>query len=265
MTVALIAGEGMLPEVIADRLAADGNKPVVYAMREDCAAFAGTARDVTPLFRTELRATLGDMAARGVQKVIFAGLVPKTLMYRPEMLDQAARELVASLVQRDDHSLLAGIVAFVEKAGFEVVGYHELLNDLLATDGVIAGRKPTEGELADVSYGIDIARTVVPLSFGQSIIVSRRSVVAVEAMEGTDAAILRAGSLCKSGVIVKMIKQGQDVRYDIPTVGPQTLRLMARAGLSCLAIQTGWTLILDREGFLEAAREENLSVVGVDY
>ena len=265
MTVALIAGEGALPREIAKRMSDAGDKPIIYAMRENNEELLPYAREILPLFRTDIASTLKDIAMRGARKVMFAGLVPKTLMYRTSMMDDMARDFVSSLEGRDDHSLLGGIVNIFEKAGFEVIGYRELISDLMATKGHIAGRPPSESEMEDVAYGIDTARIVLPLSFGQSIIVSRKAVVAVEAMEGTDAAILRAGSLCRSGVIVKMIKQGQDARYDLPTVGSQTLNLMARAGLTCLAIQSAWTLILDRDEFVHLAEKENIAVVGIDY
>ncbi|MDR1884646.1 MAG: UDP-2,3-diacylglucosamine diphosphatase LpxI [Synergistaceae bacterium] len=265
MTVALVAGEGLLPEEIVRRMAGGGSRPVVYAIRENYESIAPYALDVVPVFRTELAATLKDMASRGIKSVMFAGLVPKTLMYRSAMLDSMARSFVASLESRDDHSLLSGIVALFERAGFEVVGYRDILGDLLACSGVVAGRPPSDEEAEEAAYGVEIARVIVPLSFGQSVIVNRRSVVAVEAMEGTDAAILRAGSLCRGGVLVKMIKQGQDSRYDIPVVGPSTLSLMSRAGLTCLAIHAGWTLVLSPEEFSKAAAEKDISVVGVDY
>ena len=265
MSVALIAGEGSLPREIASRMSDAGDKPIIYAMRENFDELLPYAREVQPLFRTDIASTLKDIAMRGARRVMFAGLVPKTLMYRTAMMDDMAREFIASLSGRDDHSLLGGVVSIFERAGFEVIGYKELLSDLMATSGCIAGRVATECEMDDVAYGIDIARTVLPLSFGQSIIVNKKAVVAVEAMEGTDAAILRAGSLCNSGVIVKMIKQGQDARYDLPTVGAQTLHLMARAGLTCLALQSEWTLILDRDDFATVAEKENIAVVGIDY
>ncbi|MDR1943909.1 MAG: UDP-2,3-diacylglucosamine diphosphatase LpxI [Synergistaceae bacterium] len=265
MSVALIAGEGALPETIAARLAAEGNKPFVYALREDSGAFSPNAREVLPLFRVELKSTLVDMTSRGVRKVIFAGVAPKALIYRPEMLDGMALEFLAGLGARDDHSLLGGLVTLVEKAGFEVIGYRDLLSDMLAPRGLIAGRPPSASETEDIGYGVEIAGKVLPLSFGQSVVVSRKSVVAVEAMEGTDAAILRAGSLCGGGVVVKMMKRGQDARYDIPVVGPGTLRSMAEAGLSCLAVQADWTLILSPDEFRRTAIEGKMSITGVDY
>jgi DUF1009 family protein len=264
MSVALVAGEGSLPEEIASRLASRGEKPVVYALREDCGLLAEYAEAVVPVLRAEIETSLKDMAFRGVRRVMFAGYVPKTLIFRPEMLDKMARMLVESMENRDDHSLLGSIVSVFERAGFEVIGYTDILSDLLAPSGFIAGREPDETERGDVAYGMEIAKVIAPLSFGQSVIVNRRSVVAVEAMEGTDAAILRAAGLCKRGVLVKIIKPGQDVRFDIPVVGPQTLHLMNRAGLACLAVQAGHTLVMSPDEFAASAREFGIAVIGID-
>ena len=265
MSVALVAGEGLLPEEIAARLSGVGERPVIYALREDCEALSEYAEAIVPVFKTELAASLKDMAFRGIKKVMFAGFVPKTLMYRPEMLDDMARNLVDGLENRDDHSLLGSIVSVFEKFGFEVTGYMDILSDLLAPMGFIAGRSPDSKELDDVAYGVDIARVTVPLSFGQSIVVNRRSVVAVEAMEGTNSTILRSGGLCRRGVLVKMLKPGQDTRFDIPVVGPHTLNLMKRAGLTCLAVHGGRTLIMSGDEFAAVAREHGIAVTGTDY
>ena len=264
MSVALVAGEGSLPEEIASRLAARGERPVVYALREDYELLDEYAEAVVPVFRAEIETSLKDMAFRGVSRVMFAGYVPKTLIFRPELLDKMAKKLVESLENRDDHSLLGSIVSVFEGAGVEVIGYTDILSDLLAPAGFIAGREPDETERGDVAYGAEIAKVIAPLSFGQSVIVNRRSVVAVEAMEGTDAAILRAAGLCKRGVLVKIIKPGQDTRFDIPVVGPQTLHLMKRAGLACLAVQAGHTLVMSPNEFAASAREFGIAVIGIE-
>jgi DUF1009 family protein len=264
MSVALVAGEGFLPEEIASRLASRGERPIVYALREDYGLLDEYAESVVPVLRAELEASLKDMAFRGVSRVMFAGYVPKTLIFRPELLDKMAKKLVENLENRDDHSLLGSIVSVFERAGFEVIGYADILSDLLAPAGFIAGREPDETELGDVAYGVEIAKVIAPLSFGQSVIVNRRSVVAVEAMEGTDAAILRSAGLCKRGVLVKIIKPGQDTRFDIPVVGPQTLHLMKRAGLTCLAVQAGHTLVMSPDEFAASASELGIAVTGID-
>lgn len=262
--IALIAGEGSLPVAIASRLTDQGNPPVVYSIRENIGELSKYALDIVYLSKPDLGSTIKDMKKRGITGVIMAGMVSKTLAFKPSLFDFTTQKFLASLLFRDDHSLLGAIVDFIEKQGFKVLSYKEILADMLAQEGVIAGRTPDKDEKKDIDYGFGIANKLVPLSFGQTIIVNKMSVVAVEAMEGTDATMLRAGSLCKSGVVIKMMRLDQDVRYDIPTVGPGTLKNMAESGLTCLAVHAGSTLIVDPEEFRRIAEKEKISVVGVD-
>lgn len=267
MTTALIAGGGSLPVVIAERLAKGGETPVIYTVERtdgDEGELSAHASAVVPVKISDVKAAIADMMMRGVKRVILAGWVPKISMYDSASHDDLAKGLLASLASRDDHSLLGGIVRIFETAGMTVAGYDDIVPDLMASEGHIAGREASPEEMDDVEYGIRIARAVVPLSFGQSVIVCGRSVVAVEAMEGTDSAVARAGELSHAGVLVKMMKPGQDVRYDIPTVGPTTLEGMARAGLTCLALHAGHTLIMDRERFDSLAEEHGIAVLGFD-
>ena len=263
LEIALVAGEGTLPLEIARRLTDRGTPPVVYSLRENVGALSKFAWDVVVLSRLDLASTLADMKGRGIRRVLLAGVVPKTLLYQPAMLDAGARELVAGLAVRDDHSLLAALVQAFERLDLRVEGYRHLIEDLMAPSGEFAGRPLSEEERADVAYGMEVARVLLPLSFGQTVVVHRRSVVAVEAMEGTDAALLRAGSLCKGGTVVKMMRVDQDDRYDLPTVGPRTLHHMARAGLRCLAVEAGRTIVLEPQAFRETALAEGIAVTGV--
>ena len=264
MSIALIAGDGDLPVEIARRLSLQGESLRIYALRESPDALKPYSDMVVNLLTTELEFAVRDMKMNGVKKIIMAGVVPKTLIYRPGVLDKMAQSLVAGLDERDDHSVLGAVVSFLTGLGFEVLSYRSLLLDLMAKEGHFAGRQPTPEEQKDVEYGVRMAQKLVSLSFGQTVVVHQKSVVAVEAMEGPDATLLRAGSLCKKGVVVKLMRSDQDERYDIPTVGPQTLRLMGKTGLSCLALHAGWTLIINPEEFYRVAAEENISVVGVD-
>lgn len=264
MSIALIAGDGELPVEIAGRLFQRGEPLRIYALRENPDALRPYSDTVLNLLTTELASAVRDMKMNGVKKIVMAGVVPKTLIYRPGVLDAMAQSLLAGLKERDDHSVLGAVVSLLTSAGFEVLSYRELLSDMMAREGCFAGREPTPEERQDIEYGVRIAQKLVPLSFGQTVVVHQKSVVAVEAMEGTDATLLRAGSLCKKGVVVKLMRADQDERYDIPTVGVQTLRFMGKAGLSCLALHAGWTLIINPEEFQRVAEEENISVVGVD-
>ena len=199
--IALIAGDGNLPVVIASRLTDMGTPPVVYSVREKVGDISKFALEVVNIVKPDIGSTIKDMKSRGVKKIIMAGLISKTLAFKPSLFDLTTQRFLASLVFRDDHSLLGALVDFLEKSGFEVMSYREIIPDLLAEPGYIAGRRPTTDEKADAEYGFSICRTLVPLSFGQTVVVNKRSVVAVEAMEGTDATLLRAGSLCTGGTV----------------------------------------------------------------
>lgn len=262
--IALIAGEGNLPVVIANRLTDMGTPPVVYSVREKVGDISRYALDVVNIVKPDIGFTIKDMKVRGVKKIIMAGLISKTLAFKPSLFDLTTQRFLASLVFRDDHSLLGALVDFLEKSGFEVMSYRDIIPDLLADSGQIAGRRPTRDEMSDAEYGFSICKTLVPLSFGQTVVVNKRSVVAVEAMEGTDATLLRAGSLCTGGTVVKMMRLDQDERYDIPTVGPNTLRNMAQAKLTCLVLHAGWTLIMDPEEFRAVAEKEKIAVIGIE-
>ena len=264
MTIALIAGEGGLPVEIAKRLSMRGEPAVVYSLRGDSSAFNGIASAIVEFSQLDAAKMLGDMAARGARKVVMAGLVPKTLIYSKSAMDSTAAALLQSLGSVDDHSLLGAIVGLIEKTGFRVEGYRSLLPELFAKEGHIAGREPSDAEKKDAAYGFKIAKATVPLSFGQSVVVSGGSVAAVEAIEGTDAAIKRAGLLCKGGTVVKMMRPDQDDRYDIPVVGAGTIRSMSEAGIGCLALEAGNVLIMDPEEFRKSAESAGISVIGVE-
>lgn len=263
--VAMIAGEGLLPVEIARRLTEKERPPVVYSLREQVGALSKYALDIVSVSKIALADVLDDMLQRGVRRVMLAGAVPKTVMYKPAMLDEATKALLETLSVKDDHSLLAAVVAYLERQHIAVVSYRYLIEDLLAPEGHVAGREPTPREAADAEYGKKVAARIVPLSFGQTLVTSMGAVVAVEAMEGTDATLLRAGSLCRGGTVVKMMRPDQDERYDLPTVGVRTLRTMARAGLGCLALEADRTIILERKSFEEAAREEGVAVIGIRH
>ena len=225
--IALVAGEGLLPVAIASRLTDQGTPPVVYSIREQIGELSKYALDVVNITKPDFGFTINDMKKRGVRDIIMAGTVSKTLVFKPSLFDLTTQRF-------------------------------------LARKGRIAGRAPSREELDDAEYGFDICKKVVPLSFGQTVIVHKRSVIAVEAMEGTDATLLRAGSLCKGGTVAKMMRLDQDERYDIPTVGPDTLMHMAEAKLTCLALHAGWTLILNPEEFARVAERERIAVIGVE-
>lgn len=262
-SIAIIAGEGSLPVEISHRLFADSRVHVVFSLRSDNSALEKTASDIIRLESPDFAGVIGHMKSNGIESVILAGNIPKRLIYESEKMDEVGKQILAGLSSRDDHSLLGLIVSTFETFGIRVLPYRELVPELLASKGILAGREPSEGELDDIEYGKGILETLLPLSFGQAVVVAEKAVVAVEAMEGTDDTIRRAGSICNGGVVVKMMKPGQDERFDLPTVGPETLKNMSGSGLTCLAVEAGKTLIMDRESFCEIASRSDISVIGL--
>lgn len=264
MTIALVAGEGKLPEEIAARLADQNRPPFVYVLGDAPQRFERLgAKDVVPLTSPDLEFIIADLSRRGAEGLMLAGLVPKTLMYSLESLGETLGKVLRDLESRDDHSLLGAVVSAIEAAGIKVLPYRDVIPDLLATTGRIAGRLPGEDEMEDIAYARELAKTLLPLSFGQTVAVHRKAVVAVEAMEGTDRMIQRAGEIVGRGVLLKMMREDQDERYDLPTVGPLTIRNMAAAGLGCLAVEAGRTIILERGEFVRLAQEAGIAVWGL--
>lgn len=263
--LALVAGEGELPlEILQAMKKSGGELPEVYLFGADEAPFRQLGINVQTVSNTlAIAMTLAKMRLRGVRRLMMAGRVPKKSIYDKKSFDLGAEEILSAVRERSDHELLAGVVRYVEKFGIEVVGYQEVIPQLMAEKGHIAGPWPTEDQLEDSRYGVKILKALLPLSFGQSIVVSGRAVVAVEAMEGTDLTIKRAGALGAGGILIKGIRADQDRRYDIPVVGVQTLRSLADAGLTGLFIEAENVLVLHRPQFSAEAQRLKISVMGV--
>ncbi len=259
---ALLAGDGLLPVAIAQSLASRGTPPTVIALGNTNPLLQAVAERVLPVSPISMGRILQLIEREKCKQVILAGTVPKRWIFGGGPVDPETLAWIRSLPSRDDHSLLGSIVSFFQSRGLEVVPYCLLIPEAIAPEGTIAGREPTEEEREEIRYGIGIARRLVPLSFGQAVAVRNGAVVAVEAMEGTDEMIRRAGRIFPGGTVVKMMRPDQDERFDVPTVGPQTLECMAQAGLGCLAVEAGRTVILDRQRFGELAKEYSISVTG---
>lgn len=262
--LALVAGEGHLPLAIFDGLRHCGEAdPLVYLIGEADEGWqkrgCATKAVKNPL---AFGVILAGMRLRGVKRLIMAGQVPKSLIYSREKMDQETAQLLNQTSDRNDHSLLDSIVKLIEKFGLSVVGYGDVVPHMVAAEGHIAGPLPSQEDLADCAYGWPILQTLLPLSFGQSLVVSSRSVVAVEAMEGTDRMIARAGEVSGSGVVLKALRADQDRRFDLPVVGVATLLGMAAAGLTSLFVEAGNVLILD-DDFADEAMRLGISVQGV--
>ena len=263
MSIALIAGDGVLPLEIARKLSALQPPGLIFSLCRDPSTLQPYAGKIIPFKSPSLGRAIREMKSYGADKVIMAGNIPKRLMYCLPLIFDPLSLRVLRRALHDDHSLLGAIVSAFEEHKIQVIPYWQILSEFIAPPGKLSSRSPTKKEIDDMNYGREILRVILPCSFGQGLCVADGSVVAVEAMEGTDRMILQAGEISGRGVVVKMMKPGQDMRYDIPTVGTITLENMHKSGLTCLAVEAGKTLILEPDEFFALADEYGIAVWGI--
>jgi DUF1009 family protein len=200
----------------------------------------------------------------GVRQTVMVGGVKKTHLFSDVRPDLRSLALLRRVSARKDDSLLRAIAAELEDEGIRVRESTFGLDGLLVEEGMLTRRAPTKREWRDIAFGWEMARAVGHLDIGQCVVVKDRVVVAVEAVEGTDEAVRRGGKLARSGaVVVKRFKPQQDRRFDLPAIGPGTIRAMADCGAAVLAIEAGRAVFLDREEAIAAADEAGIAIVGV--
>lgn len=261
--IALFAGGGKLPVEILHRLTEKGRPALVISFGSELTEDTGGMHEFIHLQKLDLPGIIGAIRDSGAGTVLLAGNVPKRLAFKDRDIDKGTLDMIAGLGSMDDHALLGAIVDRIEGFGIRVGRYMDVIPELIVPEGYMPGREPSGPEQRDIDYGLPVIRTMLPFSFGQAIVVSRCAVVAVEAMEGTDNTIRRAGELGVGGILLKMMRKDQDDRYDVPSVGPGTLDLMKEAGLTCLALEAGRTIILERENFEKLLQEHHIAVLGV--
>lgn len=200
-----------------------------------------------------------------VTEVTLLGKVNKELIYaHRELPDLRVLKLFSRLKNFSDDTLTLALVEELAAEGMAVLDQTELLKPLMPQAGVLTKRQPTEPELADMRFGLDMAKKIGGLDIGQTVVVKNRAIMAVEAIEGTDACIRRGGQLGRGGVTVaKSAKPKQDMRFDVPGVGPDTVESMAVAGAVALVIEAGRTLVVDREVMVEKANQHGMTIVAM--
>jgi DUF1009 family protein len=202
----------------------------------------------------------------GVQRLVLVGKVPKSLLFLGEGVaepDAEAIHLLSEERDRGDEPLMQAIARWIEEQGFLLSDQGEMLAPMLAPVGLMSARSPSEMELADFEIGLPVVAQLGRIGIGQCVVVKHGSILAVEAIEGTDAVIRRAGELGGTGAtVIKASRPGQDRRFDLPAVGVGTIAAIGESGASGLAIEAGSTLVLDREKMIEAADRANIAVWG---
>jgi DUF1009 family protein len=265
----LIAGNGHFPFLVLDAARALGYQVTIVAVKEeaspelaDAAARAGRST-LHWISLGQLGTCLKILAEAGVTKAVMAGQVKHTKIFGGIVPDMTFLSVLTRLKARNTDALIAAVADVMRDRGIELIDSTALLQPLLATSGVMTARAPHDQEQQDLAFGYPVADAIAGMDVGQTIAVKHQAVVAVEAMEGTDAVIARAGQLAGAGVcVVKVAKPGQDMRFDVPVVGLATIRAMRAAGATVLSLDAGKALIFDRDAFVSAANDAGIAVVG---
>lgn len=263
----IIAGSGRFPLLVAQEARKQGCWVVAVAHQGETSPELEPLVDEMEWIRV---GQIGRMITRfqqsGVRDVVMAGGIQKTRLFTDVRPDFRALALLATLRAKDDDAILRGLAQELERAGLVVCESTRYLQSLLPEAGPLTKRRPTAEEQEDIEYGWGVAREIGRLGIGQCIVVKRKVVLAVEAVEGTDEAIRRGGRLANGGaVVVKVIKPGQDRRFDLPTIGPGTIAAMAEVGATVVAVEAGGSLLLDRDVLVKEADRLRIAVVGVAH
>jgi len=268
MRLGLIAGNGRFPFLVLDAARAQGHDVTVIATKEE--AFpeldAAAARHSTPIHWISI-GQLGKCIAllkdAGATHAVMAGQVKHTRIFGGIIPDLTFVAVLRQLTSRNTDGLIGAVAKVMHERGIELIDSTSLLQPLLAKPGVLTKRPPTADEQQDFEFGWRMADAIAGLDIGQTIAVKHRAVVAVEAMEGTDEVIGRAGHLAGPGVrVIKVAKPKQDMRFDVPVIGFATIQAMRVAGASALSIDAGKTLVLDGDAVFASADEAGITIIG---
>jgi UDP-2,3-diacylglucosamine hydrolase len=281
----LIAGNGRFPFLLLDAARAHGLEVVVAAIKEetdaemDARAATDAGVQVHWMSLGELSRLIETFQAAGVRRAVMAGQVKHKQIFSSIRPDWRLAKLLLNLRTRNTDMLLGAVAKVLGDEGIELISSTAYLEPLLAKPGVLTRRVPDEEEQKDVAYGLGVARAIAGYDLGQTVVIAAQACVAVEAMEGTDATIARAGELFRtleivgdastegastlrrSLTVVKVAKPNQDMRFDVPVIGVATIRTMAEAGASCLSVEAGRTLMFDPEAIVAAADEAGIAIV----
>jgi hypothetical protein len=272
--IGLIAGNGTFPLLVLDAARAAGCEVVVIAIKEEASPEIESrgATSVHWLSLGELSKLIETFQREGVRRAVMAGQVKHKQIFSAIRPDWRMAKLLLSLTMRNTDSLLGAVAKVLAEEGIALENSAGLLEPLLAKPGTLTRRAPTEQERKNIDYGRVVARQLAQHDIGQTVVIAETACVAVEAMEGTDATIERAGrimgslhgdasTLSRALTVVKIAKPNQDMRFDVPVIGVKTIGVMQAAGATCLALDAGKCLLLDGDKILDAANVAGVAVV----
>ena len=265
MRYGLIAGNGRFPFLVLEGARRAGVELSVAAIREETdPLIESVAERVIWVGIGQLGKMIRFFKREGVERAIMAGQVKHVQIFSGAIPDVRMLRMLLRLPRRNTDALIGAVADELATEGIELIDSTFFLQDHLARVGTLSRRAPERREQDDIEYGLEVAREIARLDLGQTIVVRAKACVAIEAMEGTDATILRAGQLAKGRLtVVKIAKPDQDMRFDVPVVGVPTIQSMIEAGATCLCITAGKTLMFDHEQMLGLADEKRIAVVAV--
>lgn len=259
----LIAGNGRFPFLVLEAARSQGIEMAVIALREEASPeLEAIARPLHWVSLGELSRALELLHQESVTHAVMAGQVKHNKIFSAIRPDWKLAKLIFNLPRKNTDALIGAVARVLESEGIQLVDSTTFLRPLVPDAGVLTRRAPDARESADIAYGREIARQIAALDLGQTVVISERACVAVEAMEGTDETIERAARLAAGRplVVVKVAKPRQDMRFDVPVVGLRTVETMRRAKATALAIDAGRTLVFDRPRLIEAANEAGIAI-----
>ena len=279
MPLGLIAGNGTFPLLVLDAARAQGEQVIVAAIKEETSEEINRRAQDDQSIRVhwmslgELSKMIETFQREGVTRAIMAGQVSHKQIFSSIRPDWRLAKLLFSLRTRNTDALIGAVAQVLADEGITLLSSTSYLEQLLAKPGVLTKRAPNESEMANIKYGRDVARHLTQYDIGQTVVIAESACVAVEAMEGTDATIRRAGEIMKSLegesgsvfsralTVVKVAKANQDMRFDVPVIGVRTIETMREAGATCLAIDAGKCLLLDSGQIITAADAAGMVIV----
>jgi len=270
--IGLIAGQGSLPMLVAKGIRLVGRPVACVGLTDQYDPhLPGLCDRFAPAGIVRLGRWVRLLKSWGVQDAVMIGRVRKARMYEPLRLwrqipDWRALRLWYRVLRHDKRNtaVLEGVADELHKMGVHLIDSTQYIHEYLAQDGVMTSRHPTSEQEADIRFGWPLVKQINDLDIGQAIAVKEREVIAVEAIEGTDAMIRRAGELCRVGgwTLIKTAKPDQDMRFDVPTVGPDTIENLHRSGAGCLVVQAGKVILADKPEMIRLADRYRISVLG---
>ena len=266
MKLGLIAGNGSFPFLVLEGARKAGVEVAVAAIREETdPQIERVADNLTWVGVGQLGKMLRFFQKQGVEKAIMAGQVKHVQIFSSSIPDLRMVKMLLRLPRKNTDALIGAVADELASEGIELIDSTHFLQDYLPEAGVLTKRAPDDRERADIDYGLEVAHEIARLDLGQTIVVRDRACVAIEAMEGTDAVIHRAGRLARGRLtVIKIAKPDQDMRFDVPVVGLSTIQMMIDADATCLCLTAGKTLLLEREDVCALANKHQIAIVAVE-